>query len=862
MASTRYSTREGGGAARVPVRLGLLLLLLLAALAREAAAGGAGDEAAAPEPAGFLWAEGAELLLPPAERERWDAAAAGERRRMVEALTATDPLPETAEHELREGIRRRRELVGREFLTFLDDRARFLFLHGTPAVREPIDCDQVFQPMEIWTYSQLARPLVFYRPGADRPYRLWLPVDSKRVLYAEEMEYWLEQYHELRRYISGRRFDLQLCKHAKRIDEITGIDGLFAHRAERPTNAELLGYLAAPVDLAQWSRAAAATSLEGVPEELAVEAVDAAFPELRGQRMLTRLTVLVPTAENLQPFQETEGEGDPEYRLQIEGVLEGDEAVFEDFRVRFQVNAKTHPEKLALAIDRPLRPGRELTARMRVRDEIGGRSRVVVATFAVPTEPTPMPEVPVPDSVIVALGDQLTEQRIAGRDGIVLVPPESDVALGLWRADTLVSGERIQTVRFLVDGELQFTRNRPPFSAELRLATYPREQLVRVEGYDAGEVLVAADQVVINQQRGELRVSITSPERGRPVTGRAEAVAEITVPEERRVAKVEFLVNEVLQAVRETPPWRAEIEVPEVGGEQIAYLTVVAELDNGLRAEDVRFLNAPEFLDEVEVDLVELYTTVTDRSNRLVPGLVVEDFEVREDDRPQDIVKFELVEDLPLTLGITIDTSGSMIQALGEARRAAIDFLESMMTPKDRSFAVSFSDHVELVMPRTSDVGAVAQALEALNAVGSTALHDAVVTSLYYFRGVRGRRALILLSDGEDTASTIPYRDALEYAKRSGVSIYAVGLDIGRLDFEVRKKLSELADQTGGRAFFIRQAAELQGIYDEIERELRSQYLVAYNSDRPGSQAGEFREVEVRVKDGKLSARTIRGYYP
>jgi VWFA-related protein len=862
MARTRDTTRHREAASRVPVRLGLLLLLLLAALARQAAAGIAStDEGeAAAGSADLVWSEGTELLLPQAERDRFAAADTKERRRLLEAFAATDPVPDTPEHELREGIRRRHELMSREFLTLLDDRARFLFLHGAPAERLPIDCDQVFRPMEIWVYAHLSRPLLFYRPEAEQPHRLWLPLDSKRVLYAEEMEYWLEQYHELRRYISGRRFDLQLCRHAKRIDEITGIDGLFAHRAERPTNAELLGYLAAPADLGQWARAAAATPLEGSREALAVEGVESAFPELRGQRMLARITLLLPTAENLETFQE--GEGDPEYRLQVEGILEGDEAVFETFRMRFQVNASTHPEKLALVIDRQLRPGRELTARMRVRDEIGGGERVVVATVVVPTEPTPVPDVPVPESVIVALGDQLAERRIPGRDGIVLVPPEADVALGLWRADTLVSGDRIQTVRFVVDGELQFTRNRPPFTAELRLAIYPREQLVRVEGYDAAGTLVAADELLINQQRGELRVSITSPARGRPVVGRTEAVAEITVPEERRVVKVEFLVNEVMQAVRDAPPWRAEIEVPDVGGEQLAYLTVVAELDNGVRAEDVRFLNAPDFVDEIDVDLVELYTTVTDRSNRLVTGLTVEEFAVLEDGRPQEIARFELVDDLPLTIGITIDTSGSMIQSLGEARRAANEFLESMMTPKDRSFAVSFSDHVELVMARTSDVGAVAHALDSLLAVGSTALHDAVVTSLYYFRGVRGRRALILLSDGEDTSSTIPYRDALEYAKRSGVAVYSVGLDIGRLDFDVRKKLGELSEQTGGRSFFIRKAEELRTVYAEIERELRSQYLVAYNSDRPSGASAEFREVEVRVRGGKLSARTIRGYYP
>ena len=141
-----------------------------------------------------------------------------------------------------------------------------------------------------------------------------------------------------------------------------------------------------------------------------------------------------------------------------------------------------------------------------------------------------------------------------------------------------------------------------------------------------------------------------------------------------------------------------------------------------------------------------------------------------------------------------------------------------------------------------------------------TALHDAVVTSLYYFRGVRGRRALILLSDGEDTASTIEFKNSLEYARRSGVVIYSIGLNISKASLGVRSKLSSLSKETGGRSFFISKAVELNGVYDAIERELRSQYLLAYLSDAPqGSK--EFRFVQVKVK-GRLKARTMSGYYP
>ena len=114
---------------------------------------------------------------------------------------------------------------------------------------------------------------------------------------------------------------------------------------------------------------------------------------------------------------------------------------------------------------------------------------------------------------------------------------------------------------------------------------------------------------------------------------------------------------------------------------------MVAELDDGSRAEDVRFLNAPHYVDEVDVNLVELYTTVTDRSGQLVRDLTREDFEILEDGRPQEITKFELVDDLPLTVGIAIDTSGSMVAALPEAQQAALDFLRGIMKPRDRAFA-------------------------------------------------------------------------------------------------------------------------------------------------------------------------------
>ncbi|HVS14416.1 MAG TPA: VWA domain-containing protein [Thermoanaerobaculia bacterium] len=838
------------------IHVALLLLLARWAFAAEVP----GDPATWPQEQQDFWFQGPGLLIDRDFEARLRAADAERRGVLIAEFLGRDPLPGTEANELTEGIDRRRRLARREHLTFLDDRAKLLFLHGAPLRVDPVDCDQTFRPLELWAYSEGGRPLILYRPQPEQPYRLWLPLDSKRALYSDEMVYWLEQFHELRSQIRGRRIDLQICRWAATVDQVTGIGGLHDFSAERPGNEELLAWLRAPADLAAWAQGAAATPLGDLAPELRVDQVEVQYPERRGQRIVSRLVLTVPT-DQLETI--AEGDRPPEYRVQVEGQVQLEGRLFEDFRMRYLVGAESEPERIALVVDRALRPHRDFRIYLRVRDEIGGGETLLGRTLSVPDNPRAVPELPVPERVVVALGDQMSAQRVAGRDAIVLVPPETDVVLGLWRADTLVSGERIQNVRFLVDGQVQFTRTRPPFSAEIRLATYPQEQVIRVEGYDAEGELVASDEVLVNQQRGELQVQITEPERGGNLSGEVTAAAEVVVPEERQVAKVEFYVNEELVAVREAPPWRTTVEVPPVRSqEDVAYLTVVAELDDGARAEDVRFLNVPSFMDEVEVDLVELYTTVTDRSNRLVRGLESDRFQVFEDGRPQRIVKFELVEDLPLTIGITIDTSGSMIEALGEARRAAVGFLEEIITPKDRSFAVSFADRPVLLMPRTSDVGAVAAALEDLRAVGSTSLHDAVVTSLYYFRGVRGRRALVLLSDGEDTASTIAYRDAAEYARRSGVAIFTIGLSIGRLDIEVRRKLNELAEVTGGRSFYIKRAVELEDVYEEIEQELRSQYLIAYNSDRPQGGGTEFREVEVKVQGSGLQARTISGYYP
>jgi Ca-activated chloride channel family protein len=848
----------------------LLLLLALPALAQSSPGS---DPTLWPEPQRAFFQDGPGLLLSEEERDEILGVDEAGRARVIRDFLARDPIPATPENELAEGIRRRLRLVLGELPSPRDARGQLLFLRGRPAERLVVDCGVAFKPLEIWTYpgaDGAPREIILYRPSAGEPFRLWLPIDSKRALYTSEMEYWLLQW-DLMKLPGPHRIDRFFCPDSKRVDSVTGVDGLgkggpsplsvaaFAagdrqleagrdFRWVRPENR--IALLWGPADLASWARAAATTPLPPEPAPLAAGELALDFPRRQGQRLLTRALISLPSATGMAT---AEVKGRTRVRLAVDGVLEREGEVFEDFRTRFQVPPPAPEAPAALLLERPLRPGQSFVLRLRIRDETSGAETSLSRGFRVPEKPeTRLPR----ELTAVAVGGEVARPGgVTGPNTLLLMPPAAEVALGTWRAETVVSGERIVRVVFLVDGQPQLTRSRPPYSAELRLAEIPREQVVRAEGYDAEGELVAWDQVVLNQARGRFRVLITDPPRGARRAEKVVARAEVVVPEEHRVQNVEFRVNDRPVATLEQPPWQQEIQVPAEG--DLAYLTVTALLDDGSRTEDVRFLRAPANLAAIDVELVEIFATALDSSGHPVKGLPESEFEVFEDGRPQKIVRFEQVDDLPLSLGIAVDTSFSMASSLDEAQRAAAGFVQNLMTARDRCFTLQFGGRPALLVPPVDDAEAVALSLEGLRAFGRTALYDGVITALYYFRAEPGQRALVLLTDGEDTASSTSWEDVLAYARRAGVAVYAIGMGIGELKLGMRGKLNELAEATGGRAFFIDRAEELADIYGRIGDELRSRYFLAYSADRP-ADGNEYRSIQVRVKRG-LKARVSRG---
>ncbi|MGH9572633.1 MAG: VWA domain-containing protein, partial [Candidatus Acidiferrales bacterium] len=266
-----------------------------------------------------------------------------------------------------------------------------------------------------------------------------------------------------------------------------------------------------------------------------------------------------------------------------------------------------------------------------------------------------------------------------------------------------------------------------------------------------------------------------------------------------------------------------------------------------------------------EADLVVLPVTVTDRHGHSVVGLKQEDFHVYDDGKPQTIQLF-MHNDAPVTAGLVIDCSGSMKENRDEVAAAAKDFLGSS-NPQDQIFVVNFNETAHLGLPAslpfTGDVSQLVSAVETGPSKGLTALYDAVALGLRHLAlGANQKKALIIVSDGGDDASYMNLKKILAAVQRSSTVIYTIGIvasDQANVDPGALKRM---AKETGGQSYFPRSIEQLPGVSQQIARDLRQQYTIAFLPDQTARKAG-FRKIRVTVKapgHGGLKIRTRPGY--
>ncbi|HLG99690.1 MAG TPA: VWA domain-containing protein [Bryobacteraceae bacterium] len=269
----------------------------------------------------------------------------------------------------------------------------------------------------------------------------------------------------------------------------------------------------------------------------------------------------------------------------------------------------------------------------------------------------------------------------------------------------------------------------------------------------------------------------------------------------------------------------------------------------------------------LDVSRVNMLYTVSDKRGRFVTDLGKNDFEVLENKKPQSILEFAAETDLPLRLAILIDTSNSIRDRFHFQQEAAISFIDSTVRPRqDKALIVSFDTAAELVADLTDDIGELEKAVQNLRPGGGTSLYDAIFYAsrdklmqdqpLYKFR-----RAMVILSDGEDNQSRYTRDQALEMAQKADVTIYTISTNITHIETEGDKVLRYFASETGGQAFFPFKASDLNQSFENIANELRHQYNVFYRPD-PLKADGLYHPVEIRVKGRKdLIVRCRKGYY-
>ena len=275
------------------------------------------------------------------------------------------------------------------------------------------------------------------------------------------------------------------------------------------------------------------------------------------------------------------------------------------------------------------------------------------------------------------------------------------------------------------------------------------------------------------------------------------------------------------------------------------------------------------YIIRTNVEEVVLNATVLS-GNRIVQNLTKDDFQVYEDGVKQTLLSFQHT-DLPVSIGLVIDNSGSMYRKRPAVNKSALDLILAS-NPDDQAFVVNFSDEAFIDADFTSDVNKLRDGLAHIDSKGGTALYDAVVASADHLveQGTRPKQVLVLITDGEDNASTLNLEQTIHRVQElSGPVIYSIGLlfgdEMSRAEVRhARRALEMLSTETGGMAFFPKSMEEVDQIAAEVARDIRSQYTLGYRSTKPMDEPG-FRRIEVKADAkgmGTLTVRTRTGYFP
>jgi VWFA-related protein len=466
----------------------------------------------------------------------------------------------------------------------------------------------------------------------------------------------------------------------------------------------------------------------------------------------------------------------------------------------------------------------------------------------------------------------------AGRvpEAVRVLPLPQQVVRGRQVVRTHVGSPAVARVVFSLDGREAARVARPPFSATLDFGEVPERHVIHAVAFDRKGQEIGRHERVVNSAGETFRLHLLTPREG-DAGGAVQVSMDVRVPALQRVRRVVVTWNDAERAVLQAPPWISTVTIAE--GE-IGVLGAVAELADGRTSEDAVLLNARGPMGRADVQLVELPMTIASRRGTveisgMSPEIAAGRIVVREGGKVRRVASIGTAAETPLTIGLLIDVSASMQASLLDVQEAAIGFLEATLGPRDRAFVITFDTRARIVQPATSDVSQLRRQIMTLRPDGLTAIHDAMVLGLLQFEGIKGRRAMVVFTDGLDLTSEYSAADVRELARRVYVPIHVIASTPGvaaRLrstdpsrNAAPRKEpgheeLARIARSTGGSSQALDDLGQLGHVYARIEASLRAQILAFVRTD-PGTRENEWRPISVEMKGGDLEVFAPEGYY-
>lgn len=395
-------------------------------------------------------------------------------------------------------------------------------------------------------------------------------------------------------------------------------------------------------------------------------------------------------------------------------------------------------------------------------------------------------------------------------------------------------------------------------NVQVNVGQYIRRLRMRAVGYDDQGQIAGEDEMVVNDPRPPFRVRLQGP-RELPETGKVTLTANVLRPAEIGIRAVEFYLGEVKVATVTAPPYVAEVDLAATP--RSVYARVVARASDGTEANHAIFFG-DQARDEIEVAVQQIPLSIAGGS----APLRVEDLTLIDNGEPRKIESLVPADNQPLHVILLIDYSESMLEELPVVKEAARRFGKSVLRPQDRIAVVGFHQRTFWLTGFTNDFESAAAAVDRVKPVGETHLYDSVIEMLYELQKQRGRKALVVLTDGMDQGSQFKLDHLLHYARYAGVPVYPIvknrmltrlmRFGVGQIQ---ARKLTNMARDTGATYFIIRSEKELPAVYERIAAELRQQYQVVFHSDE--AVPDQWHALSIASRAGH-HLRIPRGYFP